>query len=90
MTNPYRRALLQASLDIKTEEQIIAEYLIKYFPDLLVGLLDVVGTANVNVHLPKGKGIKQLFERKKKKETKEGKIYKVPDGKGGFMDVEVY
>jgi hypothetical protein len=57
---------------------------------LLVGVLDVVGTANVNVHLPKGKTIKNLFERKKKQEKRGSKIYKVPDGKGGYMDVEVY
>jgi hypothetical protein len=90
LTNPYRRAVLLASLDIKTEQQIIAEFLIQHFPDLLVGVLDVVGTANVNVHLPKGKTIKNLFERKKKQEKRGSKIYKVPDGKGGYMDVEVY
>ncbi|MDD5543893.1 MAG: hypothetical protein PHX83_12035 [Acidobacteriia bacterium] len=90
MTNPFRRALLLASMGIKTEEQIIAEYLIKHFPELLIGVADVIGTANVNVHLPKGKGIKQLFKREKRQENKGAKTYRVPDGKGGFTDVEVY
>ena len=61
----------------------------EHLPEFLTGLIDGLGTALININLPKGKKIKHLFKRKHKPQEKS--VWEnVPDGKGGFKTVETF
>jgi len=89
-SNIYQRALLIASLGLETQRD--SQY------DNMIRVLDGIGTnlynqlqSLINMKAPQGrakKGLKSLFQRKEK-EQEQGKQLTVPDGKGGFMIVEM-
>jgi len=49
--SPYRRAIMVAALDIKTDERIIAEYMLRDLPSIMKNLSDAVATSIINAVL---------------------------------------
>jgi hypothetical protein len=81
MSQPYRRALLIQSLDVKS---LTESALTDGLPELMTTLADGVGTSLVNMWTGKKK-IKTLFKRKKKNDN----LMTIPDGRGGSRKVRM-
>jgi hypothetical protein len=73
-----KRCMLEASLEIDFDIDIIAASVSKIIPKLLTDLADIVGTNIFNALVDKNSRVKHLV-KKDKKEPSKG-IVKLPDG----------
>jgi hypothetical protein len=79
--DPFKRFLLMEAVQYthKADDRII-EYLHDVFLEQISNLFDGVGTALVNIQLPRGRKIRSLFQRRPKREKKTSKTWKTPFG----------
>jgi len=77
MSNPYRRALLVESLQIKTEKEKILEAIQQHFPLFLKNVIEIHG---ISILRALGVKAKNIFKKNEEKQQSGNNIISLPDG----------